>query len=202
MNTDRFPTRASKAQAFSGVRRHALPLPPRNVFDYNFLKSPFLGFWVIRKRYWPFPFSSNEALHLASSFLNIFIMKNLTYLRKTVKTGVDPRLITTVLQIKCSLLTDPLFSLYCAFHKKSKFWTSWANWRLRFSLPSIILADLENRSLLQRVQKVMVCDLWISNRSVFQGSLLVIVIMIESSEKRTCKGGFWTSEFVWFWKTQ
>ena len=28
--------------------------------------------------------------------------------------------------------------------------------------------------------------------SVFQGSLLVIVIMIDSSEKRNCEGGFWT----------
>ena len=29
---------------------------------------------------------------------------------------------------------------------------------------------------------------------MFQGSLLVIVIMIDSSEKRDCEGTFWTLE--------
>ena len=41
----------------------------------------------------------------------------------------------------------------------------------------------------------MVSDWWISIRfvcSVFQGSLLVIVIMIDSSEKCNHEGGFWT----------
>ena len=38
--------------------------------------------------------------------------------------------------------------------------------------------------------------------SVFQGSLLVIVIMIDGSEKRNCEGGFWTLEFACFWKAQ
>ena len=32
--------------------------------------------------------------------------------------------------------------------------------------------------------------------SVFQGSLLVIVIMIDGSENRNCEGGFWTLEFA------
>ena len=39
----------------------------------------------------------------------------------------------------------------------------------------------------------MIGDWWISIRfgvSVFQGSLLVIVIMIDGSEKRNCEGGF------------
>ena len=36
--------------------------------------------------------------------------------------------------------------------------------------------------------------------SVFQGSLLVIVIMIDGSEKRNCEGGFWTLEFACLWK--
>ena len=37
----------------------------------------------------------------------------------------------------------------------------------------------------------MVCDWWIFvlRASVFQGSLLVIVIMIDGSEKRNCEGG-------------
>ena len=38
--------------------------------------------------------------------------------------------------------------------------------------------------------------------SVFQGSLLVIVIMIDGSKKRNCEGGFWTLEFACLWKAQ
>ena len=38
--------------------------------------------------------------------------------------------------------------------------------------------------------------------SVIQGSLLVIRIMIDGSEKHHCEGSFWTSEFKCFWKTQ
>ena len=43
----------------------------------------------------------------------------------------------------------------------------------------------------------MVCGLWMMDFvqfcvSVFQGSLLVIVIMIDGSEKRNCEDGFWT----------
>ena len=52
----------------------------------------------------------------------------------------------------------------------------------------------------------MVCDLIGGFRSVLwvsvsQGSLLVIV-MINGSEKRNCEGGFWASEFACFWKAQ
>ena len=38
--------------------------------------------------------------------------------------------------------------------------------------------------------------------SVFQGSLLLIVIMIDGSEKRNCEGGFCTIEFAHLWKVQ
>ena len=53
----------------------------------------------------------------------------------------------------------------------------------------------------------MVCDLWLVDLdpfcvSVFQGSLLVIVIMIDGSEKRNCEGAFWTLEFAYLWKAQ
>ena len=55
----------------------------------------------------------------------------------------------------------------------------------------------------------MVCDLWLVDFFlsdvcvfVFQGSLLVIIIMIDRSEKHNCEGGFWTSEFACFWKAQ
>ena len=57
-------------------------------------------------------------------------------------------------------------ALLC-FTKTLEFWSLKANWRLRFSLSSIILADLlGNRNLLQRVLKVMVCDWGISSRFV------------------------------------
>ena len=38
--------------------------------------------------------------------------------------------------------------------------------------------------------------------SVFQDSFLVLVIVIDGNEKRSCGGGFWTSEFACFWKAQ
>ena len=62
-------------------------------------------------------------------------------------------------------------------------------------------------SSLQRVQKVMLCDLIGGFRSILcvfvcQGSLLVIIIMIEGSEKCNCKGDFRTSEFTCLWKAQ
>ena len=38
--------------------------------------------------------------------------------------------------------------------------------------------------------------------SVFQGSFLVIVIMIDGIEKRNCEGSFWALEFACLWKVQ
>ena len=38
--------------------------------------------------------------------------------------------------------------------------------------------------------------------SLFQGSLLVIVIMIDNSKKCFCEGGFWTSVCLCSWKAQ
>ena len=82
INTDRFPKRAPKAQASRGVRRRTLP---GNFLDFHSLKSPFPGFIVIQKEYWP-------DFNLESVFIikNIFVMKNVTDFRKTVETGVDP----------------------------------------------------------------------------------------------------------------
>ena len=58
---------------------------------------------------------------------------------------------------KCIVLT--------ALFKNTRILKFKANWHLRFSLPSIILDILAeligNTSLLRRVQKVMVCDLWL-----------------------------------------
>ena len=69
---------------FSGVRELA---SPRNFLVFNSLKSSFLGFRVIHTVYWP---DSN----LQSVFIiwSIVIMKNVTDFRKTLETGVDPRL--------------------------------------------------------------------------------------------------------------
>ena len=96
INTDRFPKRAPKAQASRGVRRRP---PPGNFLDFHSLKSPFLGFIVIQKGYWP---DSN----LESVFIikNIFVTKNVTDFRKTVETGVDPHLmcmhVITVISVR------------------------------------------------------------------------------------------------------
>ena len=38
--------------------------------------------------------------------------------------------------------------------------------------------------------------------SLFQDSLLLIVIMIDGSDKHNCEGGFWTLEFACLWKAQ
>ena len=93
------------------------------------------------------------------------------------------------------------------FQKTRKFWSSKADWRLRFSLPSIILADLlGNRSFL--FKKVMVCDLWLADFDPFCAFLCfkvhcfsMIVMIIDDSEKRIFEGSVWTSEFACFWNT-
>ena len=77
INTDRFPKRAPKAQASSGVRGLA---PPRNYLDFYSLKSPFLGFRVIQMGYWP-----DFNLESVFIFKNIFNMKNVADFRKTVE---------------------------------------------------------------------------------------------------------------------
>ena len=79
------------------------------------------------------------------------------------------------------------------FSQTCEFWSSKANWRSRFSLPSIILTDLLGNKTVLHLNgfKTVICDWWISIRFVsflFQGSLLVIVIMIDGSEKRNCEG--------------
>ena len=62
--------------------------------------------------------------------------------------------------LKASFITLKTHDLdLLLFSKTREFWRSKASWRLRFSLPSIIFEELlGKRSLLQRVQKVMVCD--------------------------------------------
>ena len=107
INTDRFPKRAPKAQASRGVRRRP---PPGNFLDFYSLKSPFLGFIVIQKGYWP---DSN----LESVFIikNIFVMKDVTDFRKT-ETGVDPRLrISLPLSNFCRVGTKCNLTIFCCY---------------------------------------------------------------------------------------
>ena len=51
--TDRFPKRAPKVQAYRRVGGSGGGLPQEFVFGFLLLKSPFLGFRVIRTGYWP-----------------------------------------------------------------------------------------------------------------------------------------------------
>ena len=54
----------------------------------------------------------------------------------------------------------------------------------------------------------MDCDFWLVDFDpfceflCFKVSLLVIVIMIDGSEKLNCERGFWISEFACLWKVQ
>ena len=84
INTDRFPKPAPKAQASRDVPKRA---PPGNFLDFHSLKSPFLDFIVIQTGYWLD--SNSESIFIIK---NIFVMKIVTDFRKTVETGVDPRL--------------------------------------------------------------------------------------------------------------
>ena len=117
INTDRFPKRAPRAQASRGIRGI---LPRGNVVDFNSLKSPFLGFWVIQTGYWSVPISSDEAWPIGGLFhqgqfpccsgygvifqlgkfffliKNIFIMKNLTDFLEKIETDLDQPLWLTV----------------------------------------------------------------------------------------------------------
>ena len=76
-------TSTPKAQASSRFRGYALL---GNSFDFNSLKSPLLGFWVIQTGFSPVLVTSDEALQLGKIFslLKMFIMKKLTDFRKTV----------------------------------------------------------------------------------------------------------------------
>ena len=164
-----------------------------------------------------------------------------------IDTAAENLRISSVNSLRLPTVNKKLPFALLRFSQICEVWSSKANWRLRFSLPSIILADLlGNKSLLQRVQKVIVCDLWLVDFDPFcvflcfkgrfsiqqkfrfeiseipraqwngtfrlhrpdpshralEGSLLVIVILIDGSEKRNCEGGFWTLEFACLWKAQ
>ena len=89
---------------------------------------------------------------------------------------------------------------YFAFHKLARaFWSTKANWRLRFSLslPSIILNwPLRKQNFTSTGSKGH--GLWfifggfrsVLCVSVFQGSLFVMKTMTDGIEKRSCEAGF------------
>ena len=81
------------------------------------------------------------------------------------------------------------------FSQTCEFCSSEANRRLRFSLLSIILTDLlGNKTLLHGFKRswFVICGFRsVLCVSLFQGSLLVIVIMIDGTDKHNCEGGFW-----------
>ena len=84
INTDRIPKRAPKAEAFGGLGACL------NGKFFSILNFPKSLSWVsesFRQDNLASSFSSDEALQL-----NISIIKDLTDFRKTVETGVDPRL--------------------------------------------------------------------------------------------------------------
>ena len=74
INTDRFPKRAPKAQAFKGVRVHASSMAIFLIF-----KSP--GFWVIQTGYWPVSFHSDDALQIGELLHSWFQLEK--FLRAT-----------------------------------------------------------------------------------------------------------------------
>ena len=89
------------------------------------------------------------------------------------------------------------------FSKTCEFWSSKANWHLRFSLLSITLADLlGNRSLLQRAQKVIDCKLWISIHFVCFSVPRFVACHHNYDRQQQKTHLWWTSECVCFWKAQ
>ena len=90
INTEQFLNERQRYKLLGGLGAASLG----NFWDFNSIKSSFLGFSVIQTGYWAVPFYSNEALQLGKFFFfikNIFIMKNLTDFHKTGETGVDLR---------------------------------------------------------------------------------------------------------------
>ena len=84
------------------------------------------------------------------------------------------------------------------FSQTCEFWSSKANWRLRFSLQSIIFNRFKR-------SRFVICDWWISIRFVcFCVSRFVVCDRNYDwrQRKRNCEGGFWTLEFACLWKAQ
>ena len=85
INTDRFPKRGPKTQALS--KRVWGAGFPRNVLVFNSLSPLSWVFESLRQH-----IAQVSTWKVFFIIKNVFIMKNLTDFRKTVETGVDPRL--------------------------------------------------------------------------------------------------------------
>ena len=107
-------------------------------------------------------------------------VKNSTWMHveSSLHASIRPKTsqITVKVQVQLEKKSTKTFSgsnysippLLLRFSQTCKFWSSKANWRLHFSLLSVILTDLlENKTLLWRVQKVKVCDLWLVDFNLF-----------------------------------
>ena len=88
------------------------------------------------------------------------------------------------------------------FSQTCEFWSSEPNRRLHFSLLSIILGNETILHGFKRSWFVICGSRSVLCVSLFQGSLLAIVIMIDGSDKHNCEGGFRTLEFACLWKAQ
>ena len=88
MNTNGIPKWAPTAQAYKGVWGHASPV---HFSDFNSLKFPFLGFWVIQIGC----LQEFNRIFFHLKYIYLF-MKSLTDFREKLETGVDPRLNSTV----------------------------------------------------------------------------------------------------------
>lgn len=63
--TDLLQNERWRHKLLGGVRWHA---PPGNFFHFNYLKCPFLAFWVSQTIYFPVPFFLNESLQISKLF--------------------------------------------------------------------------------------------------------------------------------------
>ena len=122
-------------------------------------------------QYWKFHFCTVGSRFHCETILLLQVDSHLLYILSSLHLVHEPQTIRRELCNTQSLLhwnllktsTDPLKrKSVTALFKETRIPKFKSQRRLRFSLPSIISADLfGNRSLLQRVQKVMVCDLWL-----------------------------------------
>ena len=128
-------------------------------------------------------------------------------MQETVSSSMDDNLLPK--QVDCffadarnSCLCRETYLNYCAFHKHADFEFQ----IMFFAAVNHLNGPLRKQNFALTGSKGQ--GLWfviggfrsVLCVSVFQGSLLVIVIMIDGSEKRNCEGGFWTLEFACLWK--
>ena len=128
-------------------------------------------------QYWKFPFCTLGSRFHCETILLLQVDSHLLYILSSLYLVHEPQTIRRELCNTQSLLhwnllktsTDPLKrKSVTALFKETRIPKFKSQRRLRFSLPSIISVDLlGNRTFLQRVQKVMVCDFWLVDFNPF-----------------------------------